>query len=286
MKHTINARIFSWGITVLAVLLLLTGWLAGLRVPLLESLPAGLRTVAIGLVGLFGAGLFMLAVFGLARLFTRWFPTARGFELTYTQSDWEDFHRRTWSSTLVFLVLTALLSLLLYRLLLLLTSLSDSLAMALFVFPARPGFWTLPALVGGSCLGLLLTYAIYRRRLKDRFPRYLAFHNQRLGFDQRKAGLALVLFGLFLTVGLVWIGLNLRVRLDYGGIARESFFGLVEERYTYGEIALIQEQDSVYTIRFKDGIQWRSGVFYDENSVRDAMEYAAQRSGAVLERVE
>lgn len=285
MKQTINARIFSWGITALVLLLLLTGWLAGLRAPLLESLPAGLKTVAIGLVGLLGAGLFMLATFGLARLFTRWFPTARGFELTYTQSDWEDFHRRTWISTLVFLSLAALLTLLLYRLLLLLASVSDGLALALYVFPARPGFWTIPAVVGGSCLALLLTYAIYRRQMKERFPRYLAFHNQRLGFDQRKAGLALVLFGLFLTVGLVWIGLNLRVRLDYGGIARESFFGLVEERYAYGEIAHIQKQDTVYTIQFKDGIWWRSGM-YEGESIREALEYAAQRSGASIEKIE
>lgn len=282
-------------LTALVVLLLLAGMLAELRAPQWETLPGGLRAGAVALAGIAGGGLSALVLYGLARLFGRWFPVSRAYELTYTQSDWEDFRRRTVNSTLVFLFLAAALSVLLRQLLLILAHASDSLTLALYVIPTQPGFWNLPALAGGCSLAALLTYAFYRWRLKERFPRFLAFHNQRLGFDQRKAGLALVVFEFLLSLGLAWIGLNMRARLDYGGVAVERFFGVIEERHAYGDITLIEEQtasqgsSTSFAIHFRDGSRWRSGAYTAASArenARQALAYAAQRSGVPLTRPE
>ena len=299
MQNT-NSKVVTWGITTLLVLLLLAGWLADLRAPLWEALPGGLKTTAMVLAGLLGAGLSILAAYGLTRLFSRWFPIARAYELTYTQSDWKDFRRLSWISMLVFITVAAALAMVLYPLLNLLARAPVNLVAALFAIPVGPGFWTLPAAIGGSCGATLLTYQIFRWRMKERFLRYLAFHNQRLGFDQRKAGLALVTFGLLFCLGLAWIGLNLPLGMDQNGLVTNRFFGLIEQRHAYTDITLLQElvhgeegspdlaREYSFVIQFKDGSQWRSGA-YDAravpDSVREALEYAAQRSGVPLEVV-
>jgi len=295
VARNISPRIVSWMITALLALLLLAGWLVDLHPLRWETLPGALGVGVIALAGLAGAGLSLLALHRLARLFVHWFPVARAYELTYTQADQEDLRLRTRYGTLLFLALAAALTVFLRLILPLLVHVSDSLALALYVIPTCPGFWMLPTLVAGCSLAALFTYVLYRWRMKGRFPRFLAFHNQRLRFDQRKACLAFVIFGLLLSLGLAWIGLNHRVRLDFDGMVVERFFGVVEERHAYSEISLIQEHSeeqaggAFFTVEFQDGSQWRGGMYASGallDSAREALEYAAQRSGAPLIRVE
>jgi hypothetical protein len=295
-----TGSIVIWGAVTLLVLLLLAGWLANLDASFGDALPGTLKTAAMMISGLLAGSLIILAIFGTLRLFSRWFPIARAYELTYTQADWQDFQRHYWISALVYLAITIVLSYLFYYALLLLARLSTSLISAKYVVPVAQDFWKIPAIFGALFCAIVITYQLYRWKMKDRFPRFLAFHNQRFGFDQRKAGIVMVVFGILFSIGLVIIGLNLYLRIGTDGLAINRFFGLIENRYPYAEITSFEERiitqrehpeqvlDHSFVIKFKDGRQWRSSSYGSRpvpHNILEALEFAARESGHPLDLV-
>jgi hypothetical protein len=300
MTRQKNSAFVIWGIAVLLALLVLAGGLANLGTLPGSSLPPGVRTAGVILFGLLAAGLSIFAISGAVHLFSRWFPVAHAYELTYTQADWGDFRRLSRLSAVVYLSIAVPLTLLLRLALLLLARGYAGLLPAKLVIQVSPDFWTIPAIFSGLFLALIFTYLLYRWRMKNRFPRYLAFHNQRFGFDQRKAGQVVVAFGLLFSLGLVIIGLNLYVRVSPEGLVINRFFGLVEERYTYTDVTHIEEQASgsaassdqptqrSFVIQFQDGRQWRSSTYRARlvpPSTLAALHYIAQQSGIHLKKI-
>ncbi len=299
-RHSNSAPVI-WGMAALFALLLFSGWLVNLGTLPGSTLPPGIKTAGVIVLGLVIAGLSVFAVSGLLHLFTRWFPIARAYELTYTQADWENFQRLSRISVIFTLSLVIAFTLPFKAALLLLARGYASLVPGLFVIQICPNYWTYPAIFASLVLAMALTHSLFRWRMKERFPRYLAFHNQRLGFDQRKAGRALFMFGLFFSLGLIIIGLNQYVRVDSEGLAINRFFGLVESRYAYADVIQIEEQvnspsasaldeaaQQSFMIQFRDGRYWRSNTYTRRSvapTILAAFEYIAQQSGIPLEQV-
>jgi hypothetical protein len=301
MTHKSNiGSIVIWGVVTLLVLLLFAGWLANLDASFGDALPGTLKIAAMLIGGLLAAGLVILAIFGIMHLFSRWFPVARAYELTYTQADWQDFQRHYWVSALVYLAFTTLLSFPFYYTLIFLARISASLIPAQYIVPVSQDFWKIPAIFSALFFAIVITYQIYRWRMKDRFPRFMAFHNQRFGYDQRKAGMTLVVFGVLFSIGLVMIGLNLYMRVGVDGLAINRFFGLIENRYRYAEVTSLEERiltrpgqpeqvlDHSFVIKFKDGRQWRSSSYGSRpvpHDILNALKYAAEESSLPLNLV-
>lgn len=297
-QPTISIAILG-GATLLS-LLVLAGWLANLDQSFLDSVQGAAKTIIMMVAGLLTSVVCILGLFGLLRQFHRWYPVDRAYELTYTQSDWQDFQRHSWISALVYLGLAVLFSFFSYQALLLLAGTYARLIQARFFIPVAQDFWLIPAIFFALFCAILVSYQVYRWLMKERFPRFMAFHNQRFGFDQRKAGLTMVIFGLLFSLGLVIIGLNLYLRIDGDSLAINRFFGLIENRYSYDEIVLLEErilthpgdsemiQDHSYVLQFKDGRQWRSSSYGSRPvppNILEALTYIAQKSGLPLNQV-
>jgi hypothetical protein len=228
------------------------------------------------------------------RRFGRWFPIAPAYEVTYTQSDWLSFQRLNWISALVFLGLSVIFWLLLKQAFLFLAQKAPGGTAAEIVLPIGPDFWNFPALTGGLSLATAVTYAIYRVQIKDRFHRFVSFHNQRFGFDQRKAGLVLVTCGAALTLGLGCIGLSVSLRIQPEEVIIARGFGLLQEHHPYPEILAIQPLQSSapqttellgYVFIFSDSSQWSTQFFRSGPltlRLFEALDTVSQRSGIPL----
>jgi len=117
----------------------------------------------------------------------KWFPIASGFEIIYTQSDIRRFQRHYWISALVFIFFTITISFSAQQLLSWLLHLYAFFLLPAYIIPISPALPFITSLTIGFFSAAIMTWWIYKRSMKDRFFRFLSFHNQRLGFDQSKA---------------------------------------------------------------------------------------------------
>jgi hypothetical protein len=295
MHNTTKTRPFF--IRLLAGGLLLA---VGLGIYLANGLPGGWEQAWAA-----GAGLLAIAVFAWGaqaffRRLPRWFPVSTGEELTYTLADQRQFQREYWLVTLLYFAVTPLMVVLAYLALAGLAGLYFRLIPAVYLAPVDPAYWRIPAIFLGISLSGIPIWFFNRWRLKERFPRLVAFFNQQSRYDQRKAGLAFSAVGLAIVLALVMAGLNLYLRLTPDAIAAGRFFVLVEDTHRYDQVTRLQEhirvdaanpqrvRNHTFLIEFADGSRWRT-VSFGSRPVppiyRQALEYAARRSGRPLETV-
>jgi len=294
MNNITKIRQILFGITLITSALLILALARLLRGPLSPVLPEMWK-----LAGLLAAGLLIVVALlwgiqGFVRLLSRWFPVAAGYELTYTLADQRAFVRQYRFVTLLYFILTPLIGYLAYQALAGLARLYYRLIPAEALAPADPIFWSIPAIFLGISLSGIPIWYYNKWRLKERFPRLLAFFNQQYRYDQRKAGLVFTASGLIISLALVLIGLNLYLRLTPEGVAENRFFGLVEEKHTYDQITRLEERlridpaspgqvlDHSFMIEFADGSRWQTGSFGRRAvppDYRQALDYAAQHSG-------
>ena len=297
MYNTIKTRPQWIGFLLLTAALLLG---IGLGTPMGRTLPAAWKQTGALITGLLAIAGILWGVQFFARQLPRWFPVSPGEELTYTLADQQQFQRQYRFVTLLYFIMVPLISYLAYLVLSGLLSLYDRLIPATYQAPVDPAYWAIPAVFLGIALSGIPIWFFNRWRLKDRFPRLLAFFNQQYRYDQRKAGLAFTAAGLVLVLALIVVGLNLYVRLTPNSVATGGFFGLLENRRSYAEITRLEERirldgdnpaqirDHTFLIEFSDGSRWQTNSFGRRPVppvYRELLDFAGLRSGKPVETV-
>lgn len=298
MHNTTRTRQILMGVLLsLSAGLLVLLWLSP---PLAKVLPQLGKLAGLVVVGLLAIAALVWGIQGAQRLLARWFPVAPGYELTYTLAHQRTFQREYRFITLLYFLLTPLIGYLAYLALADLAGLYYRLIPAVYLMPVERAFWAIPAIFLGISLSGIPIWFFNQWRLKERFPRLLAFFNQQYRYDQRKAGLAFTTGGLVICLALVLTGLNLYVRLTPELLAGNRFFGLVEKTYRYDQITRLEEHIRVdadnpdrvvahwFLVGFADGKQWQKGTFGGQPVppvYRQALEYASRRSGQPVETV-
>jgi len=291
-------RLF-WGILFALTISILVSWLFNSRITQVETLPGLLKVIIVFLgLSLFIA-LLPFGVSGIVRWLIKWFPSSPGYELTYTQTDLEDFQRHYWITAFIFLGFTLLISMIYFSVVVWAFNTNWQWMSSTYLLPTYPSYWVLPAFFAGLSLAGIPTWMVYRRLLRDRFPRFISFHNPRLGFDQRNAGMLLVFYSGLLTLALTIAGCNLSLRIDEHGMITRKASGLFGERYSFSEVTQIQENISVladrpeqivnhtFSIQFTDGYLWQSASMGNRPVPQvyfEGLQYAADQCNITIEK--
>lgn len=297
MYNTIKTRPHLIGFLLLTAALLLG---VGLGTPMGRALPEAWKQTGALVAGLLAIAGILWGVRFFARQLPRWFPVSSGEELTYTLADQQQFQCEYRFVTLLYFIIIPLISYPAYLGLSGLASLYYRLVPAIYLAPVDSVYWAIPAVFLGIALSGIPIWFFNRWRLKDRFPRLVAFFNQQYRYDQRKAGLAFTAAGLVLVLALTLAGLNLYLRLTPDQVAAGGFFGLLEDRHSYTEITRLEERiqvdggnpaqirDHTFLIEFTDGSRWQTNSFGKRPVLpvyRELLDFAGLRSGKPVETV-
>ncbi|HET9553447.1 MAG TPA: hypothetical protein VFP50_10810 [Anaeromyxobacteraceae bacterium] len=164
-----------------------------------------------------------------------------------------------------------------------------------------PYYWAVPAVLLAIALTIPLSGVLERRLLGARHGEYLAYQRLRTGMDVARVGRLMGgLFGLLCAV-VIFLGLDWGVELRPDGLVVNSYLGVGEARYAYGEIVALRTAPALiapngnlvhrreYVVELTGGRRWSTNDVLSETSddeKRDLVERLAARSGARLEEVE
>ena len=137
-------------------------------------------------------------------------------------------------------------------------------------FLARPTpiFWGLPALFLGIISSAVPMEWLYRSLLRDRYPRYERFCNERVGFNGKRVFAWLAAFvAVGSSVGFV-AGVTSFARFDEAGVEIGRPLGFRSKFYTYKSVKSIEHRATFrapngnnvrrphYVVAFDDGTSW------------------------------
>lgn len=146
----------------------------------------------------------------------------------------------------------------------------SNLIEGVIVEPADSAMWGLVALFLGIYLSMLAINLLMKYFLGENYEKQKAYYDFRMGFNNKKAGVAIGLLYAVIVIGLIFINLTLYTRFTETEIAIHRPYWITEHIHSYTEIRSIQKittvnrksEGNVFVIEFSDGTSWKTTSYH------------------------
>lgn len=138
------------------------------------------------------------------------------------------------------------------------------------VEPADPALWGIVALFLGIYVSMLAVNLVLIISLGKNYDKLRVYYDFRMGFNNKKAGVAIGLLYAVIVIGLIFINLTLYTRFTETEIAIHRPYWITEHVHSYTEITSIQKittvnrksEGNIFVIEFSDGTSWKTTSYH------------------------